>query len=181
MTTAAVILAAGAGTRWDGPGHKLHALIEGRTIVELAISHAAQAHLDETVVVEGSISMSATPGVTVLSNADWATGQGSSLAVAVAYAHGRGHDSIVVGLGDQPFLTPQAWRAVAERQAGPIVVATYGGRRAHPVRLDAAVWPYLDTSGDAGAASLLRRLSDLVHELPCVGDPSDIDTVGDLR
>jgi molybdenum cofactor cytidylyltransferase len=181
MTTAAVILAAGAGTRWHGAGHKLDANLDGHTIIELAISHAAQADLDETIVVEGALSISVPGGVSIVHNPDWASGQGSSLAAGVTYARHQGHDSIVVGLGDQPFLTPEAWRSVADRQAGPIVIATYGGRRAHPVRLDAAVWPYLDTSGDAGAASLVRRFPGLVHELPCLGDPSDIDTVGDLR
>jgi CTP:molybdopterin cytidylyltransferase MocA len=80
-----------------------------------------------------------------------------------------------------PGLTPSAWRTVAEAEGGPIVVATYGDRRGHPVRLDATVWTLLPTSGDEGARSLISRRPELVTEVACEGKATDIDTREDLR
>lgn len=181
MTQAAVLLAAGAGSRFDGPGHKLLAPLRGRPVVAWAVEAALGAGLEETIVVVGAVDLTDVlpPGVTVVANPAWAEGQATSLAAAVDVASGR-HDAIVVALGDQPFLEPAAWAAVAASGERPIAVATYDGARGHPVRLDASVWPLLGRTGDTGARDLLHGRPDLVREVPCLGQPADIDTREDL-
>jgi CTP:molybdopterin cytidylyltransferase MocA len=180
MTVAAVLLAAGGGTRFRGNAHKLIAPLQGQPVYLHALAAARAAGLDETVVVTGAIPLDLPPDVTVVANERWADGQATSVQAAVAYAIEAGHDAIVVGLADQPFIEADAWRIVASTD-GPIVVATYGGRRGNPVRLHRDVWPLLATNGDEGARTLMKSRPDLVREVACSGDPADIDTVEDLQ
>ncbi|MCX7619602.1 MAG: nucleotidyltransferase family protein [Acidimicrobiales bacterium] len=182
MTTAAVVLAAGAGSRFSGPRHKLLTVLGGQPVVAWSVGSALAAGLDETIVVQGAVSLAAElpPTVTVLDNPDWAGGLATSLRVAVDHAVARAHEAIVVGLGDQPGVTVDAWRTVAAAVDAPIAVACYGGRRGHPVRLASAVFGLLPSSGDSGARELMRLRPDLVREIPFDGEPGDIDRMEDL-
>ncbi|GAC1312305.1 MAG: nucleotidyltransferase family protein [Acidimicrobiales bacterium] len=201
-----VILAAGGGSRFADPTHKLLTEVDGRPLVSRALAAMVGAGLPELAIVTGAADLSGLVpvGVTELVNPDWPRGQATSLAVAVAWARDRHLDAIVVGLGDQPGVVSEAWRAVAgvvseawravaggvseagrgvagvEPEMAPIVVATYGGRRGHPVRLDRSVWERLPVSGDRGAGVLMARFPELVAEVACDGDATDVDTVEDL-
>jgi len=189
MSVAAVILAAGAGTRFNrgdpgaSPGAKLLAKARGRPLIEWAVGPALEAQLDELVVVSGASDLSRVvpEEATLLRNDDWELGQATSLRVALDWCARQGNLSAVIGLGDLPGLTADAWRGVAAARGGPIVFATYYGRRGHPVRLDAEIWSLLPTSGDEGARSLANRRPELVTELACEGAAVDIDTQEDLR
>jgi molybdenum cofactor cytidylyltransferase len=200
----AVVLAAGGGTRWRAAGdrrssheageadpdptppdqrprHKLLAPFRGRPVVAWAVEHALAADVGPTWVVTGAVDLGSVlpAGVEILANPAWAEGQATSLQTAVDEARRRGAPALVVGLGDQPLIPPSAWAAVAASGAA-IAVATYDGQRRNPVKLSAAVWDLLPRAGDEGARSLIRSRPDLVQEVPCQGEPVDIDTREDL-
>jgi molybdenum cofactor cytidylyltransferase len=180
--TLAVILAAGDGSRFLGPTHKLMARIGDETVAEVAIRHAREADIGPVLVITGAVDLGAdiAHDVTVVHNTNWADGQATSLQVAVAEAERRGCTAIVVGLADQPDIEPEAWRRVAA-SASPIAVATYGDRRRNPVRLAASVWPLLPATGDEGARVVIRVRPELTEPIPCPGSPADIDTLEDLQ
>ena len=189
MSVAAVILAAGGGSRFNRgdlaatPGEKLLRVVEGRALVTWALAPAIDARLDEVVVVAGAADLKAIlpESVTLLQNDEWTRGQATSLRMGLAWCASRGHQSAVIGLGDMPGLSAEAWRAVADAPLGPIVFATYRGKRAHPVRLDAEIWSLLPSDGDEGARALVRRRPELAREVACLGEPTDIDTPQDLQ
>ena len=77
------------------------------------------------------------------------------------------------------MILPETWQLIASAE-GPITVATYNGQRRNPVRLGREVWDLLPTVGDEGARTVMREYPELVTEIACGGDPTDIDTVQDL-
>ena len=182
-TELAVLLAAGAGQRFSGPTHKLLAPFQGAPLASHAISAVRSAQFGETAIVVGAVDLTdLTTGLTVLTNPHWQSGQRSSVEVAIHYARSQGYASVTIGLADQPFITADAWTAVATTN-GPIVVATYNGVRGNPVKLDASVWDLflsLYDEPDAGARSLMHLHPELVREVACKGVSADIDTPEDL-
>jgi CTP:molybdopterin cytidylyltransferase MocA len=188
MRVAGVVLAAGAGSRFAGPSHKLLAPFRDRPLVAWAVEQATAAELDEVVVVVGAegrrVREVVEPfGVSVVENPQWASGIATSLATALDHARAGGHRGVVVGLGDQPFVETSAWNGVAGalREGGTIAVATYDGARRNPVGLGEAMWPLLPSGGDEGARVVMRLHPELVTEIPCDGRALDIDTVEELR
>lgn len=178
--TAAVLLCAGGSIRFSPNQHKLLAPFRGRPLVSWSLENVLAAGLDEVIVVEGPIELAQFCGDAVrVHNPDWSSGQSSSLQTGIRAASARGHGTIVVGLGDQPFVPPSAWAAVAST-ASPIAVASFEGQRTPPVRLDRSVWPMLPVSGDVGARELMKARPDLVREVPCQGRFIDVDTADDL-
>ena len=193
-TVVAALLAGGAGARFeylDGT-HKLEAGLRATAIEPAesvfgrALRHVGDARIGPIIIVTGSWSPTAEQigrqlaGASVVVNDRWADGQITSVRTALDAADALGADRVVIGLADQPFITPDAWRTVADAP-GPIAVATYAGRRGNPVGLDRSVWHLLPESGDEGARALMRIRPDLVREVACSGSPADIDTAEDLH
>lgn len=192
----AVVLAAGAGSRFiEGGGaeladHKLLVRFQGRALAAWTFEAVAAAGFDRVIVVTGAVDLAGLvadafddgpdTAVEVVHNPGWNQGQATSLALALDLAADRGLQAVVVGLADQPMVPASAWRAVGSA-SGPIVTATFGGVRRPPVKLDRSVWDLIPTAGDEGARILFRLRPELVSEVPCSGNPIDIDTVEDLE
>ena len=194
----AIVLAAGAGSRFGAgpdrdaeapPGdarHKLWADLRGRPVYRWALDAVLAAGFANVVLVTGTVELDvsdvdpAVSRLTVATNPRWAEGQATSLQCGLRVAIELGASAMIVGLGDQPFITTGAWRAVAASSA-EIAVATYGGVRGNPVLLRASVWPLLPIAGDQGARSLIAQRPDLVGPVACIGSPADIDTMEDLQ
>ncbi len=186
----AVLLAAGGGTRFGGPTHKLLAELHGRPLWAHSLDHLLDAGFDDAVMITGAAdidtadvhALAAGRPVDVLHNDDWASGQASSLQVAAHAGSDRAADALLIGLADQPFVTAAAWRAVADADpACEMVVSTYAGRTGpNPVRIASRWWPRLPRDGDEGARSILREHGDRVCSIECLGSGDDIDTLEDL-
>lgn len=181
--TLLVVLAAGAGSRYVGPTHKLLAPLRGSTVVGLSVAAAVEANVGDVVVIAGSIDLGdELPDATIEHNPDWRTGQRSSVLLAVDVARRRGAECVIIGLGDQPFVGADTWRALAASGA-PIAVALHGGRRSNPVRIVRELWDEATrsmASPDEGLRSFLGLRPELVEEVPCEGSPDDIDFPEDL-
>ena len=179
---AALILAAGGGRRLGG---RPKALLShgGELLIERAVRTARAGGCDSVVVVVGAEAEEVRrradlAGCTVTVNEDWSTGMGSSLRAGLA-ALDPTCDAAVILLVDQPFVTPEAVRAVVTSGA-EVATATYDGRRGHPVLIAARHWPEAAASavGDRGARDFLARHE--VVSVPCDGSLADIDVPEDL-
>lgn len=179
--TVAILLAAGAGSRYAGATHKLLAEVRGRPVAARSLDAALRAGFAHVVVVIGAVEVPVPTDdpVVVVRHEGWADGQATSLQAGLEQARRLGARAVVVGLADQPFVTADDWRRVAA-STSPIAVASYDGHRAPPVRLHEDVWALLPTEGDEGARVVMRLRPELVSEIPCVGNPGDVDTLEDL-
>jgi molybdenum cofactor cytidylyltransferase len=179
-----VVLAAGAATRFGSS--KQLAELDGRPLLEHAIRAMAASSVGRVVVVLGSGAeeVHATVdmhGADALVCRRWAEGQAASLACGLAELSGC--EAVVVTLGDQPLMSPDAIRRViAARGRGAAAVrATYRGEPGHPVLLERRLFERMrDVTGDHGARNLLLRVR--TREVPCddLGGGQDVDTPAQL-
>lgn len=182
MVAAGLLLCGGSGSRFSSPTGKLLYPLGAMPVVSHALSSLLQAGFEHVIVVDGASDLSYVVGteVVLVHNYDWEEGMATTLQRGIEAARTLGADSVVVGLGDQPGIPPEAWRIVAGSHERPIAVATYHGKRRNPVRLDKPIWDLLPVTGDEGARILYGAYPELVEEVDCPGDPQDIDTLEDL-
>jgi molybdenum cofactor cytidylyltransferase len=179
-----LVLAAGAGRRFGGA--KQLAELDGRPLLEHSIRAMVASPVGRVVVVLGSGAEDVMDRVD-LHGAEpfvcerWDEGQSASIACGLAELSDC--EAVVVTLGDQPRLSPDAIRRVlAARGNGAVAVrATYSGTPGHPVLLERELLERMrDVSGDHGARNLL--LSVTTREVPCedLGGGEDVDTAAEL-
>src|SRR5262249_40046203 len=136
---AAVVLAAGAATRFGSPKQQL--------LLAPVLERVRASEVDEVLVVIGAyqVETEARTGKCL----EWERGQGASLRCGLEEL-GEDVDAAVVVLADGPTLHPLAIdRVIAawEDGAGPIVAAAYGGQRLHPVLIDRSAWADVPDEG----------------------------------
>lgn len=188
-TVAAVVLAAGRGSRFGGKKPKPLARLGPRSLLAHAVGAATAGGLRPVVVVVGyqadEVAAAAGPMVRLVENPDWEEGMSTSLRAGLAALAGdEGVVAAAVALADQPRIGPEAYRRVtAACWEGPgLVVATYSGVRGHPVVIGREHWAEaMSLSGDEGARSLLAKYD--VVEVACddTGSAADVDTPEDLE
>lgn len=181
--TVAIVLAAGASTRFGSP--KQLALLGGIPLLERVLrTLETVAIVDETIVVLGAhaeqIRAALRPGDATLETCDtWAEGPSASLRTGLHAALRRGATTVVITVGDQPGLRPEAIVRVAA-QAHPAARATYDGRPGHPVVLrNDAIAQILDAPDTVSRRALLRQVATPVA-VGDLGGGDDIDTPADL-
>jgi molybdenum cofactor cytidylyltransferase len=178
-----LVLAAGAATRFGAP--KQLAELDGRPLLEHSLRTMTAASVGRVVVVLGSgadevIASVDLHGADAIVCSRWEEGQSASLACGLAEL--ASCEAVIVTLGDQPRVSPDAIRRViAARNGAAAVRATYGAAPGHPVLLEQELFePLRNVSGDKGARNLL--LSVQVLDIPCddLGGGEDVDTPAEL-
>jgi CTP:molybdopterin cytidylyltransferase MocA len=189
MTVAALVLAAGASSRFGSP--KALAQFEGRPLLEHVLDAVREAGIDEIVVVLGHSADEIENGI------DWLSERrvrnpdprhlASSLQVGIAAISEidppvRG---VVIVLGDQPRTRPEVIRALigaARTTDRPVVVPHYSdGGGANPVFVRASAFELVDeATGDRGLGPMLSEDPGIVLEVPVSGSNPDVDTPADL-
>jgi molybdenum cofactor cytidylyltransferase len=181
-----VVLAAGAGRRFGSP--KQLAELDGVPLLQHAIdAMLAVPYLDGVVVVLGAAAEHV--GATVrfadaepVVCAGWQEGMAASLRCGVEAAGDA--DWVVVTLGDQPGITPEAIEALVDALDPRVdaVRAEYRGEPGHPVALSRSLFgPVAELRGDVGARELLGSVAVSPVEVGHLARPDDVDTPEDME
>lgn len=182
-----IVLAAGAGSRFQGQGHKLTQEFGTSSVIGSTLTNAILSVLPVRVVttagLEPHVLQWVPPDHVVRvpppdDESEW--GMGYSIAAGVR-ASGQAPGWLVMP-GDMPLVQPSTLRAVAAALAEhPVAFAQHGGRRGHPVAFAGELYSELARlTGDTGASRIVARYPAAAVN---VGDPGvllDLDTPDDL-
>ena len=180
-----VVPAAGRGSRFGGPQHKLEQPLAGGTVLGATLRHAIQSQLPVIVVTTAALAplvglQVAARDIVVLSAGEAARGMGYTIAAGVAERSGA--PGWLVLPGDMPLVRPGTLLAVATAlEQHPVVFAQYKGRRGHPVGFAAELYSELILlDNDDGARRVVARYPAHGLEVDDPGVLMDVDTPADL-
>ncbi|HEY6608241.1 MAG TPA: nucleotidyltransferase family protein [Candidatus Limnocylindria bacterium] len=179
MQAAAVILAAGASTRFGSP--KQLALIDGRTMLEMVAATATTAGLSPVLAVVPP-GLDVPDGVVPVVNDRPEDGISRSIRLGLA-AVPAGVEAALILLGDEPLMDVEAIRraiAPARDHGAEIVATRVGDRLGPPVLVVRDRFDLADAAKeDHGLGPMLRHLSG-VKVVEMSASPIDVDTPEDL-
>lgn len=181
-----IVLAAGRGSRFEGPGHKLSQPFTDASVLETTLGNVVASGLPLVLVttdalLDVAVRRVARADIVHLPAAEAQRGMARSIVAGVS---ARGYASgWLVMPADMPMVKPATLRAVAEALPGHACVVPYcEGRRGHPVGFASELFPDLMAlEGDEGARRLLRRYPSHALEVADPGILVDIDTASDLQ
>ncbi len=185
--TVALVLAAGAGSRFGGG--KLLATLAGRPILQHVLDRLAEAGLVDVVVVLGGDARVVEQVIAWRSerrviNSTPERGLASSLHVGMD-ALRPDAAAVLIALGDQPLVAVETIRSLIDSPVDPsrpVVVPAYDGDLGrNPVLLRRAAFALArEASGDRGLGPVLADHPEAVQTIPISGDNPDVDTQDDL-
>lgn len=181
-----LVLGAGGSRRLGRPKQLLP--YGERTLLGHALDTARRCGFDQIVVPIGGAADEVRErvdlsGADVVVNYAYGEGCSSSIAAALDTVDPR-CEVIVLMLGDQPGVTPDAVRALLEgRGDAPLAVCRYDDGRGHPLAFHRRIFSALaDLHGDKGVWRLLDERADEVVEVRIAGNvPLDVDTPEDYQ
>ena len=183
---AIIVLAAGSGSRFSGPLHKLAQTLGRSTVLGTTVAHAVQTQLPVLVVTTAAMvpliaGQLASRDMLVLSSQEAARGMGDSIAAGVAERSGA--PGWLILPGDMPLVQPATLLAVATAlEQYAVVHAEHRGRRGHPVGFAAELYSELvKLQGDEGARRIIARYPAYGLEVADRGVVLDVDTAADLE
>ena len=187
---AVIVLAAGAGSRFGGPTHKLSQRLGHSSVLGATLRNALDTRMPVVVVTTELLSdaarrLVAARDVVVLPAADSAAAEplGMGYSIATGVAARPDASGWLVLPGDMPLVRASTLLAVARSlDQHAVAFAQYRGRRGHPVGFAAELYSELVTlAGDEGARRLVARYPAQGVEVDDDGVLIDVDTVEDLR
>ena len=181
-----VVLAAGRGSRFGGPVHKLMQPFEGSTVLGTTLRHAVESQLPVVLVTTAQMlplagKVLARRDILVLDETEAARGMGASIAAGIAERSGA--PGWLVLPGDMPLVQPGTLLAVAAAlEQHPVVYAQHRGRRGHPVAFAAELYSELiQLDSDDGARRVMLRYPAHGEDTTDSGVLLDVDTASDLE
>jgi len=185
MTTAAVVLAAGASSRLGQPKQLLE--FRGATLLDATLTTARASGFDQILVTLGggfdavrkTVDLT---GLEVVPNPDFESGCASSIRSAIGRVD-ENADGIVLLLGDQPGVTVDAIRVLLARAAPSSVgVCRYDDALGHPLWFHRRMFDTLTSlHGDKAVWKLVDAGEDVVEVRVPGPVPLDVDTWDDYQ
>ena len=179
MRIAAVILAAGASTRFGSP--KQLARVGTGSMLDSVVEVARTAGLSPIIAVLPSTIGAPLAVIPIVNDAPEA-GMSRSLRLGLAAVPADATAAVVL-LGDQPTISASVvTHLVRARGPRPIVAASAGGLLAPPVLIERSAFELADAAtGDQGLRDLFRGNPQLVTAVEVGDHAPDVDTPGDLE
>jgi molybdenum cofactor cytidylyltransferase len=186
---AAIVLAAGASTRYGQPKQLLP--VGGKAMLQHVVDIVLASPVDQTIVVLGhragqvEATLKDRPA-DIVTNEGWEAGLSTSVQAGLRAVRPDAQAALFV-LADQPAITPEIIAALIGRYqetGASIVVPTYQGKRGNPVLFDCALFTELmKVRDDQGGRQLIDMYGDGTERVE-VGSQAvliDVDTKEDYN